>query len=69
MSKEQKLKINMIQCLKCCDIIESTHRHDFRWCKCGAVAVDGGTEYQRWVGDLKNICDMSEYEQEDEEGE
>jgi len=31
-----------------CDVeVESVHRHDFRVCPCGAVAVDGGTWYCR----------------------
>lgn len=38
---------NIIRCLSCDDIIESRHRHDFRWCKCGSVAVDGGKDYRK----------------------
>lgn len=43
---------NRIRCLRCEDIIESIHVHDFRWCSCGAVAVDGGPEYMKrlWPG-------------------
>lgn len=41
------IKINKIQCKFCGDIIESTHVHDFKYCKCGKVAVDGGHEYLR----------------------
>jgi hypothetical protein len=26
-------------------MIESHHRHDFQWCKCGQLAVDGGLSY------------------------
>ncbi len=33
---------NSIQCNHCKDIIESKNRHDFKWCKCKTVAVDGG---------------------------
>lgn len=36
---------NKIKCKKCGDIIESTHRHDFKWCSCGQCAVDGGHDY------------------------
>ena len=36
---------NKIKCKKCGDVIESTHRHDYKHCKCGLVAVDGGHEY------------------------
>jgi len=38
---------NKAQCLICKDIIESTHRHDFKWCKCNTLAVDGGHDYTR----------------------
>ena len=36
---------NRIKCNLCGDIIESEDGHDFKWCKCGTVAVDGGKEY------------------------
>ena len=44
---------NSIRCKGCGEDIESTHRHDFRPCSCGAVAVDGGKDYRRrcWQGD------------------
>jgi hypothetical protein len=51
---------NKIQCTKCLDIIESVHRHDFKWCKCGAVAVDGGKDYMRRVGNFEDWVDKSE---------
>ena len=38
------------QCLKCADIIESKHRHDFVRCECGESFVDGGTDYFRAGG-------------------
>lgn len=34
-----------IKCLKCNTVIESKHRHDMVWCKCGDVSVDGGDDY------------------------
>ena len=37
--------VNKIRCNKCGDIIESVSDHDFEFCKCGAVAVDGGHDY------------------------
>lgn len=43
----KKIIKNKIMCLNCMDIIESKHVHDFKWCSCGAVAVDGGKEYLR----------------------
>lgn len=41
---------NSIKCKKCGDEIESKTVHDFRFCKCGAVAVDGGHDYLRRCG-------------------
>lgn len=38
---------NIAQCRLCKDIIESKHRHDFVSCKCGAIFIDGGQDYQR----------------------
>lgn len=51
---------NMIRCKKCGDIIESESIHDFKFCKCGAVAVDGGKDYLRRLGNLDNIEELSE---------
>lgn len=44
-----------IKCNLCGDIIESKHRHDMVWCKCGACAIDGGNDYHKITGDIKNI--------------
>lgn len=43
---------NSAECLKCGDKIESTHVHHFQWCSCGNIAVDGGKEYLKRVGDI-----------------
>ena len=45
MSERKGIVKNAIKCKHCGDIIESKHVHDFVFCKCGAVAVDGGHEY------------------------
>ena len=37
----RKIVKNKIRCKKCGDIIESVSVNDFKFCKCGAVAVDG----------------------------
>lgn len=42
---------NRARCRLCGDEIESVHRHDYRACGCGAIAVDGGTDYHRAIGD------------------
>lgn len=59
-----KIKVNKAKCLKCGDIIESKHRHDFVFCKCESVAVDGGKDYLRRLGNLEDMEDMSEFEEE-----
>lgn len=56
-----KIIVNKIKCKKCGDIIESKHRHDFKFCKCQAVAVDGGKDYLRRVG----YEELSEIEKEE----
>ena len=38
---------NAIRCNLCGDVIESTYRHDYVACSCGACAVDGGHDYLR----------------------
>ena len=43
----EKIIKNAIQCKLCGEIIESTDRHDYVECKCGACAVDGGHSYLR----------------------
>ena len=52
---------NKIRCKKCGDIIESTWVHDFKQCKCGAVAVDGGHEYMKRLGNVEDWEELSEW--------
>jgi ribosomal protein S27E len=37
--------LNAVRCKGCDEVIYSKTRHDFKFCKCGSVAVDGGTAY------------------------
>ena len=55
---------NKIKCLKCGDIIESLYRHDFKWCKCKSIFVDGGNDYLRCGGEPE---DMIIYDKEGNE--
>lgn len=60
-----KIKSNKIKCHKCKVIIESRHRHDFRYCPCGAVFVDGGNDYlRRGFTSIEDFEELSEYEDE-----
>ena len=50
---------NQIKCKKCEDMPYSAHRHDFKECKCGAVAADGGMDYLRRVGNMSDYDELS----------
>jgi hypothetical protein len=54
---------NRIKCRKCGDIIESKSRHDFVWCKCKSVAVDGGSGngYMRRIGSREDYEELTEW--------
>ncbi len=58
----KKIYVNMVQCKKCHDIIVSQTVHDFKECQCGAIAVDGGKEYLKRVGDLDQYFELTQYE-------
>lgn len=53
--------INAMVCLKCKDYIRSKHRHSYVTCKCGLVAVDGGSWYSRCIGEPKDYISVVEY--------
>ena len=57
---------NSAICKKCKDEIESKYRHDFVTCKCGAISIDGGKEYGRWIGQLEDFEDTSIIEENNE---
>ena len=61
----KNIKRNAIQCKHCGDIIESYSRHDFKYCSCGACAVDGGHDYLRrgfTTSQEEDYIDLSEIE-------
>jgi hypothetical protein len=41
------MTIDGVLCKKCNFIVYSRALHDFRWCPCENVAIDGGREYVR----------------------
>jgi hypothetical protein len=55
----KEIVLNKIACKHCGDILVSHSTHDFMWCKCGAVAVDGGRDYLRRVGNRENYTELS----------
>lgn len=44
---EEYIIINRIKCAHCGEILVSNNRHDFKFCSCKTVAVDGGNTYLR----------------------
>ena len=50
---------NRVVCNNCQDDIFSKNRHDMVTCKCGAISVDGGQEYLRRVGAIREFTDFS----------
>jgi tRNA(Ile2) C34 agmatinyltransferase TiaS len=53
---------NAVCCDKCGEVIESLHRHDFKWCSCGSVAVDGGLDYtKRATQEGATFTELSEW--------
>lgn len=50
---------NQARCVHCGDEPYSAHRHDFRYCECGAMAVDGGMDYLRRLGNPEDIVEMA----------
>lgn len=61
---KRQILSNKIKCNYCGDVIESKTVHDFEWCTCGKVCVDGGLEYCRRGFTLtpNDFTDLSEYE-------
>jgi len=48
---EKSVVVSTVKCKKCGDQIYSRARHDFRWCACKSVAVDGGRDYLKISGE------------------
>lgn len=58
---------NRAKCVNCGDIIESVTRHDFKWCSCRSIAVDGGDDYHKRCGEPKDFDAAFDKESIDEE--
>lgn len=59
---EIKIIRNRIRCKHCGDIIESTNTHDFKFCSCGRVAIDGGKNYLKRSGNINDWEELSVFE-------
>lgn len=66
--KDTRLVKNALKCLKCGDILESKHRHDYKTCSCDNAMIDGGLDYQRWgwryPDSIEDLSVSEEYERE-----
>ena len=56
---------NSVKCNLCGDIIVSEDVHDFKFCKCGSVSVDGVNDYLRrtYKNSRDDYTELSEYEE------
>lgn len=56
---------NRAKCKACEEVIESFHRHDYVSCKCGQIAVDGGTDcYRAAAKDWTNFVRVDDDDRE-----
>ena len=62
--RKYTILLNKAQCLHCGDIVESKTVHDFVWCKCQSIFVDGGKEYLKRGGEMESIKELSEWNEE-----
>ena len=55
---------NSVKCNLCGEIIVSEDVHDLKFCKCGAVSVDGGNDYLKrtYRNSPDDFTELSEYE-------
>ena len=60
MEKKEEIISNKIKYKKCGDIIESKSTNDYKKCSCGTVAVDGGKDYLKRIGNEKDYEELSE---------
>lgn len=61
MEKKEEIISNKIKCKKCGNIIESKSTNDYKSCSCGAVAVDGGIDYLKRIGNEEDYEKLSTF--------
>lgn len=59
MEKKEEIISNKIKCTKCGNIIESKSTNDYKRCSCGTVAIDGGKDYLKRIGNEEDYEEMS----------
>lgn len=64
MPKSERVKLyigdiydNSATCRKCGDKVRSKNKHHMQYCKCGAIAVDGGSHYLKRAGQLGDVIE------------
>ena len=60
---KNKILTNKIKCINCGNILESKTPNDFKRCSCRKVAIDGGHEYLKRIGNEEEyieLCEMNE---------
>lgn len=60
--ENKQILLNSIQCLDCKDILISYHVHDFKFCSCKSIAIDGGSQYGKRIGALDRYKELSKYD-------
>ena len=59
MEKKKGIISNKIKCKKCGNIIESKSTNDYKRCSCGTVAIDGGKDYLKRIGNEEDYEELS----------
>lgn len=57
----RKIIKNSVRCKHCLLTIESKNIHECNYCSCRKVGVDGGHEYLRRIGSIKDYEELSEW--------
>ena len=55
----KKIIRNMVECKQCGEVIVSLPQNPYRTCCCGAVTIDGGTEYPSRLGKEEDYIELS----------
>lgn len=51
---------NRVKCRKCGTVLWSKFRHDFTRCRCKAIAIDGGYDYRKVCGNMRDVIPIPE---------
>lgn len=54
------MKVTVIVCSNCKEQVFSRTRHDYRFCSCGSVGIDGGRSYTKISWDTSKLANQPE---------